>query len=219
MTDICYPSCSKPQTRRGHERRLALLLCATDLFLEKGYEAVSLDDIVNHAGGSKTSIYKYFGNKEGLFTAICDYRREVFFKGVCLPYTPDKTDLRTYLTQTLYRFYQHIIQPENIAFMRMFTEQTQKDIQLAHYFYDQCALNIQNTIAYALEHAHTNHEIFCTQPKFSAMMYFGILRDVEWRNLMGLDVPENDAEIIEYINYSVDLFLKAHQNLGPVATL
>ena len=79
MTDICYPSCEQPQTRRGQERRLALLICATDLFLERGYDAVSLDDIVNHAGGSKTSIYKYFGNKEGLFTAICDYRREVFF--------------------------------------------------------------------------------------------------------------------------------------------
>ncbi|HEE5471130.1 TPA: helix-turn-helix transcriptional regulator [Acinetobacter baumannii] len=55
--------CEKPQTRRGIERRLALLLSATELFLEKGYDAVSLDDIVNHAGGSKTSIYKYFGIK------------------------------------------------------------------------------------------------------------------------------------------------------------
>lgn len=42
--------CEKPQTRRGIERRLALLLSATELFLEKGYDAVSLDDIVNHAG-------------------------------------------------------------------------------------------------------------------------------------------------------------------------
>ncbi len=74
--------CEKPQTRRGIERRLALLLSATELFLEKGYDAVSLDDIVNHAGGSKTSIYKYFGNKDGLFTAICDYRREMFFKDI-----------------------------------------------------------------------------------------------------------------------------------------
>lgn len=116
MTDICYPSCEQPQTRRGQERRLALLICATDLFLERGYDAVSLDDIVNHAGGSKTSIYKYFGNKEGLFTAICDYRREVFFKGVCVPYIPEKIDLKNYLNQTLIRFYQHIIKPENIAF-------------------------------------------------------------------------------------------------------
>lgn len=62
--------CEKPQTRRGIERRLALLLSATELFLEKGYDAVSLDDIVNHAGGSKTSIYKYFGNKDGLSAII-----------------------------------------------------------------------------------------------------------------------------------------------------
>ena len=45
------------------------------------------------------------------------------------------------------------------------------------------------------------------------MMYFGILRDVEWRLLMGLEVSANDAEITDYINYSVDLFLKVH--LGP----
>lgn len=51
-----------PQTKRGHERCLALLISATELFLEHGYDAVSLDDIVNHAGGSKASIYKYFGN-------------------------------------------------------------------------------------------------------------------------------------------------------------
>lgn len=166
MTDICYPSCEQPQTRRGQERRLALLICATDLFLERGYDAVSLDDIVNHAGGSKTSIYKYFGNKEGLFTAICDYRREVFFKGVCVPYIPEKIDLKNYLNQTLIRFYQHIIKPENIAFMRLFTEQTQKDIQLAHYFYDQCALNIQNTIAFALGQANDLNAIYCSNPPF-----------------------------------------------------
>ena len=72
-----------PHTKRGHERCLAFLLSANELFLQHGYDAVSLDDIVNHAGGSKASIYKYFGNKDGLFTAICDYRRELFFKDIC----------------------------------------------------------------------------------------------------------------------------------------
>lgn len=44
-------------------------------------------------------------------------------------------------------------------------------------------------------------------------MYFGILRDVEWRILMGLKIPENDLEIFDYIQYSLDLFLKAHQKV------
>lgn len=213
MNDICSPSCEQPQTRRGQERRLALLISATDLFLDKGYDAVSLDDIVNHAGGSKASIYKYFGNKDGLFTAICDYRRELFFKDICLPYINGVTELKSYLIQTLHRFYQHIIQPKNIAFMRMFLEQSQNNSELAHYLYGQCAMNIQNTIAYALEHAHLSNEIDCVQPKYSATMYFGILRDVEWRILMGLDVSADEAEIFDYIGFSVDLFLKAHQKV------
>ncbi len=82
--------CEKPQTRRGIERRLALLLSATELFLEKGYDAVSLDDIVNHAGGSKTSIYKYFGNKDGLFTAICDIAVKCFLKISALHFNQSK---------------------------------------------------------------------------------------------------------------------------------
>ena len=57
MTDICYPSCEQPQTRRGQERRLALLICATDLFLERGYDAVSLDDIVNQSCGWIKNVY------------------------------------------------------------------------------------------------------------------------------------------------------------------
>jgi TetR/AcrR family transcriptional repressor of adeIJK operon len=35
-----------PPTKRGHERCVALLVSATELFLERGYDAVSLDDIV-----------------------------------------------------------------------------------------------------------------------------------------------------------------------------
>ena len=67
MQDLAREPLAKdlPQTKRGHERCIALLISATELFLERGYDAVSLDDIVQHAGGSKASIYKYFGNKEG----------------------------------------------------------------------------------------------------------------------------------------------------------
>ena len=64
MQDLALEPLAKdlPQTKRGHERCIALLISATELFLERGYDAVSLDDIVQHAGGSKASIYKYFGN-------------------------------------------------------------------------------------------------------------------------------------------------------------
>lgn len=203
----------QPQTRRGQERRLALLLSANDLFLERGYEAVSLDDIVNHAGGSKASIYKYFGNKEGLFTAICDYRRELFFKDICSCYNSEKDHLHSYLVQTLINFYLHLKKPENVAFIRLIIEQAQKNPDLALYIHEKGAHFIQITIAKALECAHLQGLVDCQNPLGSAMMYFGILRDYEWRIIMGLEVDQPEQEVIKYIEYCVDHFLKGHQKV------
>ncbi|EPG3728663.1 TetR/AcrR family transcriptional regulator [Acinetobacter baumannii] len=182
--------CEKPQTRRGIERRLALLLSATELFLEKGYDAVSLDDIVNHAGGSKTSI-----------------------KDICIAFQPEQTSLKDYLIQTLIRFYKHIIQPEHIAFLRLVIEQTQCNATLSQYLYEKCALDVQNTIAQALLISHQSGEITCTSPDHSSLMYFGILRDIEWRMIMGMPLPPNETEVIDYINYCVDIFLKGHHKV------
>ena len=183
-----------PQTKRGHERCLSLLLSANELFLERGYDAVSLDDIVHHAGGSKASIYKFFGNKEGLFTAICDYRREQFFKDICVPFEQGKDDLHSYLVQTLMNFKHHLVLPENAAFLRLILERTQRSPELALYIHEQGLIK-------------------CQQPIYSAQLYFGIIRDIEWRVLMGIPVQENDQETIEYINYCVDHFLEGHQKV------
>lgn len=200
-----------PQTKRGHERCLALLLSANELFLKHGYDAVSLDDIVNHAGGSKASIYKFFGNKEGLFTAICDYRREQFFKDICIPFEHSKDDLRGYLIQTLMNVKQHLMLPENVAFLRLIIEQTQRSPQLALYIHEQGPKHIQIAIANALTKADEIGMIHCKQPIYSAQLYFGIIRNIEWCVLMGVPIRENDQETINYITYCVDRFLEGHQ--------
>ena len=202
-----------PQTKRGHERCLSLLLSANELFLERGYDAVSLDDIVHHAGGSKASIYKFFGNKEGLFTAICDYRREQFFKDICSPFEHDQDNLKASLIDNLLNFHRHLLQPENAAFMRLVLERTQHSAELALYIHEQGPKHIQSAIACALEKAHSNGLLLCENPIYSAQFYFGILRNLEWRILMGIPNQENDQETIEYINYCVDLFLKGHQKV------
>jgi AcrR family transcriptional regulator len=41
---------------------------AMDLFDERGYHVVTVDDIARDAGVSPSTFYRYFGTKEGLFT-------------------------------------------------------------------------------------------------------------------------------------------------------
>ncbi len=200
-----------PQTRRGHERCVALLESGAELFLEFGYDAVSLDDIVNHAGGSKASIYKYFGNKEGLFKAICDYRRDQFFNDICQSFNSEQSDFRSYLITTLMNFQAHLLLPEKAAFMRLIVEQSQRNPELARHIHEQGPKQIQLAIAAALENGHKKGFLYCENPMFSAQFYFGILRNLEWKILMGLPPEEFDQETNKYIEYSVDRFLDGHQ--------
>lgn len=200
-----------PQTKRGHERCIALLMSATQLFLDRGYDNVSLDDIVNHAGGSKASIYKYFGNKEGLFKAICDYRRHQFFEDISLPIALITTDLRGYLIETLLNFYTHILTPENSAFMRLVLEQSQRNPDIALHIHERGPVYIQQAIGNALQNAHDQGLLYCENPEYSAQLYFGILRNLEWRILMGIPSKESAQETNKYISYCVDRFLDAHQ--------
>ncbi|MEM1042476.1 MAG: TetR/AcrR family transcriptional regulator [Bacteroidota bacterium] len=45
---------------------------AVDLFWQRGYEAVSIQDLVDHLGISRSSLYQTFGDKQALWLAALD---------------------------------------------------------------------------------------------------------------------------------------------------
>jgi AcrR family transcriptional regulator len=51
-------------------RRERIVRMAAPLFLKKGYDNVSIDEIIGVVGGSKATIYAWFGGKRGLFEAV-----------------------------------------------------------------------------------------------------------------------------------------------------
>src|ERR1700709_1434069 len=68
-TNAAEPQRPARKTHRGKQRSEGMLRTAADLFLEKGYEQTSVDDIIQRAGGSKRHIYREIGGKEGVFLA------------------------------------------------------------------------------------------------------------------------------------------------------
>lgn len=66
-------------TRRGHDRCNRILDIATRLFLRHGYSATALSQIVAQAGGSLTTLYRTFTDKEGLFLAIVQRKADSLF--------------------------------------------------------------------------------------------------------------------------------------------
>ncbi len=59
-----------PSSARGAARREAILTAAAQLFAESGYAAVGMDDIGAAAGVTGPAIYRHFGAKASVLTAV-----------------------------------------------------------------------------------------------------------------------------------------------------
>ena len=70
------PAARKPSGAKvrmtGQQRREQLLNVGRKLFAEKGFEAVTVEEIAAKAGVSKPVVYEHFGGKEGLYAVVVD---------------------------------------------------------------------------------------------------------------------------------------------------
>lgn len=70
----------RPPAGRGGDVEARLLAAATRLFLERGYDATSCDQVALDAGAGKASIYARYANKGALFSAVIDSMLERSFE-------------------------------------------------------------------------------------------------------------------------------------------
>ena len=103
---------------RGARRHDQIIEAATEAFLERGFDAVSLDEILRVSGGSKTNIYRQFGNKEGLFAEVVRRLAAEFLSPLAALDLGDTAPAPglAILGRTLMR---QLMQPRHIAFQRM----------------------------------------------------------------------------------------------------
>lgn len=103
---------------RGVARRQAFLQAARKVFLQQGYEAASVNDVVRIAGGSLATLYLQFQNKEGLFVAVVLDQHARFTKAIA-PECVDHLPLEQGLCAIGERFLSALLESENLAFFRL----------------------------------------------------------------------------------------------------
>lgn len=67
ITEVARPARNGRAPRRG-----AILDAATELFAERGFSGVSIQEIASAAHTHKTTVLYHFGTKEALYTAVLD---------------------------------------------------------------------------------------------------------------------------------------------------
>lgn len=61
-------------TRKGAERRAAIIAAAAGLFAEEGYRGASLASVASKVGLTQPGLLHYFPSKEALLLAVCEDR-------------------------------------------------------------------------------------------------------------------------------------------------
>ncbi len=82
---------------------------AAELFADRGFHAVSIQDIAKRVGIGKSAIYNHYPSKESILDALLDYylkRMDLFYEKIQLSYNnlPENEDLRTLLKQLIFNY-------------------------------------------------------------------------------------------------------------------
>jgi TetR/AcrR family transcriptional repressor of mexJK operon len=130
------PKNSKPKTvgrKRSDIKRDKIVRSAAKLFLEKGYESVSINDIIDVVGGSKGTIYSNFSSKEKLFEAVV----EQLCSDVTLRIdTRPVGSVEEQLTRIANSFVSRVVSPEILRFHRLMTSIGRTFPTAGRLFYD-----------------------------------------------------------------------------------
>ncbi|GGD74333.1 TetR/AcrR family transcriptional regulator [Croceicoccus mobilis] len=122
------------------DRRCNAMKCAAlTLFTEQGFEATKLSEVVERAGGSLATLYKLFGNKEGLLEAVisdtrdhgADIIREIAARGGKPSVTLHEVGLA---------LHESVLSPEYIAIFRIVMSRCIADSSFAEDFFKKTQL-------------------------------------------------------------------------------
>ena len=158
---------------RIDRRRAAIVRAARQLFLEQGYERTTLAEIVGRAGGSLATVYKLFGNKDGLLEAVI---RETAASGEALVRDAEESGLppAEALRRLAEGLHGHFLEPDVIALVRIVIARSIGDPQFARQFFERTANRTRDAVAALFARWQAEGTAMNGTPAFLAEMFMGL---------------------------------------------
>lgn len=163
----------QPEAGRLEKRRQAFVEAARTLFIEQGFERTSLADVVERSGGSLTTLYKLFGNKAGLLTAVVQERvrsaetlieeigRSALAPGAALHLLGEELQKR-------------MLELESVAISRIVIAYSLQDVRFASNFYHQTLHRAEQALSKMFYEWKSGGVPLHGEPAMLAAMFLGI---------------------------------------------
>jgi TetR/AcrR family transcriptional repressor of mexJK operon len=200
---------ARPTRRRGRpadtRKHADILAVATDVFLESGYHAASMDVIAARAKVSKITVYAHFSSKQALFSAIIAElvgRLTGAFQRMTLAGLPPEKALR----QMARAYLDLALAPRSLALHRLVVAEAARQPQLGRLILHHGPLPITATLAAYLK---TQPSLRIADPDLAAQQFLGMVLAQNQLGLLlaGKPAAKSKVALNAAIDHAVELFL------------
>lgn len=208
LSDELHPLPQVGLCRRGELRVEKFLDAATEVFAEKGFQHAKLSEIVAKAGGSLATLYRAFGDKEGLAYAILDRRMHKMAEALSdlrLDNLPPEIGLRKAAEQYMDR----MTSEEAQLVHRLVIGEGRTFPGLRDWFFRTAVVSLTGDLSRYLQlQADQGRLSLHGSADFAAAQFFTLLfGDLMLRTASGYLPRPDEDEIERYVSQAVALFL------------
>jgi AcrR family transcriptional regulator len=184
------------QEKRGRskseEKRQQIILSAGMLFVEHGFEKVSMEGIAKTAGVSKQTVYSHFGNKQQLFTAAIESKCDEY------ELVPEKQSSA-------------MGSPEAIGIFRVCVREG-GNTEVGELFWAAGPDKIRQRLSNYLSEQNQLGHLRIDNIDFAASQLIAMIHsEAQFRNLLCIGNSKSATELQNYAQHCVRMFLKAYQ--------
>lgn len=181
---------------------------AWQLLLEKGFAAVTVDDVIARSGGSRTTLYKAFGGKEGLLQAVMAAKCAEFSEELHVSlesHLPPQEALTRFATT----FANRILDEDAARFMYLLMTEGKHCPSIVDTFLARGPNNTLDHLARYLARQHDAGALHIPDPHHYAEMFIAMIAgDCQQRLLVGQQPQNLTPDRIEArVRNTIDLFL------------
>lgn len=186
---------------------------AKRVFMEKGFDAASMNDVARIAGVSKGTIYVYFQNKEDLFGALIERERNNFIASM-----RDVLNERDVVVDALHQygvaFAVHLTYGDVISAMRIVLGVIDRMPQLSRRFFSATPENARTVLKDYIDKQVTSGKLQTDDSEMAARQFIELCSGTYFKlRLFGeMEEPPPREEIDRVVSSAVRMFMASY---GP----
>jgi AcrR family transcriptional regulator len=193
----------------GKKRRDAMIEAAYRQFVERGYASVSVDDIIRESKGSKSSLYKFFGSKEGILKAVVESLADDMLRRISIDIPFGKSPRET-LTRIGKVLVDLALSDNAINQHRQAVYNAKEFPELAKLWYESGPRRTFEGIADLLKKEAEQGRLRIANPQRAVLLFAGMIIFHENMRLLVCLPRSKRSELKEIVSEAVEVFLAAY---------